>query len=97
MKSVWILLLALVVLVPTAGAFTQPVQDECQEESDCGEGGSCDFDCSLCVCCGHRTQALTTSYVTTLPEDLPATREVAVQLAPVAPPPTDILHVPKSL
>lgn len=96
MSRLWALLLALILVAPIVSAWTLPVQDECQEESECEEGGICDFDCSLCICCAHRTPGVTTSFATSPPEDLPASPTVAAQAAPLAPPPIDILHVPKS-
>lgn len=96
MFRLWALLLPLILVAPTAGAWTLPVQDECQEESACEEGGTCDFDCSVCVCCAHRTQGVTTSFASSPPEDPPASPAAAAQRAPLMPPPVDILHVPKS-
>ena len=96
MKRLWTVFLALLLLAPSAAVWALPVQDECQDETECEEGGACDFDCTLCVCCAHRTPGVTTAFVTAAPEDLPAVPAIAALPAPVAPPPTEILHVPKS-
>jgi hypothetical protein len=97
MKPLWILLLALAMVAPTATAWTWPVQDECQDESDCEQGGRCDFDCALCICCAHRTQGVTTSIITAPPGEVPASPAHAIHLEPPTAPTTDILHVPKSV
>jgi hypothetical protein len=97
MRRLWPLLLILAMVAPLAGGWALPIQDECQDESECEEGGVCDFDCGLCVCCAHRTPGVTTSFLTAPPEDLPASPAIAARQAPLAPPPIDILHVPKSV
>ena len=97
MNRLWTLLLVLLLLAPSAAVWALPIQDECQEETACDNGGTCDFDCALCVCCGHRTPGVTPTFVTAAPEDLPAPPAIAVQPTPLAPPPTEILHVPKSV
>ena len=97
MKRFWPVLLTLLMIAPQATGWIMPVQDECQEVSECEQGGECDFDCSQCVCCAHRTPVMTPAAVSAPPEVLPASSAITASLAPVAPPPTDILHVPKSL
>ena len=97
MNRLWPVLVAFMMLGPVPNAWTVPIQDECQDVSDCDEGGECDFDCSQCVCCAHRNPVVTTVALSAPPEDLPEYSTSTAQVAPLAPPPTDILHVPKSL
>lgn len=97
MNRLLAILLVVMVVAPPASALLIPVQDQCQEEGDREHGGVCDDACSLCVCCASRTPGLTTVPVTGHPDELPASSTVATVVAPLSPPPTDILHVPKSL
>ena len=97
MRRLWPLLLTLAMVAPLAGGWAMPIQDECQDESECEEGGVCDFDCGLCVCCASRpispTQADAADVL-----DTPRTSVVVLATAfPPAAPPSGILHVPKSV
>jgi len=96
MRRIWILLLVIAIVAPAELAWAYPVLDACQDEGACGNGGACDFDCVLCACCVHRSPSVTTSFATSPPEELPASPASPAQSEPQAPPPSDILHVPKS-
>jgi hypothetical protein len=97
MNRLLAILLTVMMLAPQASTLLIPAQDQCQEARDHEHGGVCDVACSLCVCCASRTPGLIMALVTGHPDELPALATVAAVVAPLSPPPTDILHVPKSL
>lgn len=97
MKLVLVLLMAVLALGPQVGWAFVPAPDPCQEVDECEEGADCGTACSRCLCCAAaRTPGLAAAAVGGVPDGAPCTSTIAAVSAPLAPPPTDILHVPKS-
>ena len=98
-RSLRILILLLVLLVgPQLGELTLPPEPLCEETQDCcTPNGLCDVNCVQCACCAIRTTSLTPA-MTAEPLDAPSAAATSVAIvAPLPPPPADILHVPKSI
>lgn len=97
MKLLLVLLLMLLALTPQAGWAFVPAPDPCQETDDCAESDGCDSACTRCLCCAAaRTPGLAATNLPVAPDDTSWSSGIAAVAAPLAPPPTDILHVPKS-
>lgn len=93
-----ILLLA-VLLGPTAGQVLQYAQDACVEgRRDCCDPlEQCDSGCTECACCAVTAFTLQSAASSGAVEAAPLPAAVAVAVSPPLAPPSDILHVPKSV
>jgi len=88
------ILLLLLLVGPTVGSLLPAPDALCQETQDCcGPDGLCDMRCTACGCCTTHFTPTTTTEPRVAPLG-PATLRATA--APLPPPPTDILHVPRS-
>jgi len=75
-----------------------PREESCEERQDCcTPQGACEANCLHCLCCASLMSGVT---VATTAESLDSPRApagVSSTAVPLTPPPTDILHVPKSI
>ena len=92
------ILLMAALLGPQFVEITTPREAFCEETEDCcTPDGACQATCPQCACCASRS---TTPTALVLSEDLESPQaqlSVFGSAAPLSPPPTDILHVPKSI
>jgi hypothetical protein len=93
-----ILLLALL-LGPSIGPVVQPIQEVCAEEhQDCCEpDGVCDHTCADCACCAGSAISLSSPALAKVLNGPPVPTVAARTATPPSAPPSDILHVPKSV
>jgi len=92
-----ILLLALFV-GPQLGELILPSEPLCEEARDCcTPNAHCDVNCVQCSCCPARITSLAPALAGELQHSLSAQTAPVAITAPLPPPPTDILHVPKSI
>lgn len=97
MNRLLVILMALMALASPAIGLAIPAEDQCREADECGDAPSCDDACSLCACCiGARTPVLAAFTMAGAPDDAPCSPGGVAVVQPLAPPPADILHVPKS-
>jgi hypothetical protein len=91
-----ILFLALF-LSPQLGELLLPTEAFCEEKQDCcTPDGVCHANCVQCACCTGRMTNLPVASTVEPHSNPPRQATIAALAAPLAPPPTDILHVPKS-
>jgi hypothetical protein len=81
------------------GQDFRPVQEVCTEEREdcCDPKDACDVNCVQCACCATRPNIVTAMAVAVDLPGPPALARAAYEAAPASAPPTDILHIPKSV
>jgi hypothetical protein len=91
-----ILFLALF-LGPQLGELLLPAEGFCDERAGCcTPDGVCHESCMQCSCCANRMTNLPADSADDPLSSPPRQATIAPIAAPLSPPPTDILHVPKS-
>jgi hypothetical protein len=96
-RALRILSLALL-LGSLLGEGLMPRTPTCEETKECcPSDGACDANCLTCACCASRvTEVMVATTIDPLAS--PQTHAgVRSTTRPLIPPPTDILHVPKSI
>jgi hypothetical protein len=99
MKPLVRILLVALLAGPQIGQVLTPVREVCAEarQDCCDPDPACDASCIQCGCCTARAMSSPSADATAGLDSPPVPTAVVTAAAPPSAPPSDILHIPKSV
>ena len=85
-------------LGPPIAEITTPREPLCEDSQGCcTPDGACQATCPQCACCASKSTAPASVAISEDLDSPQAQPGATASATPLSPPPTDILHVPKSI